>query len=501
MRRLTLTIGLLALLAAASLGFAQKAGGTLIAAWAQDPVSLDPQITSAMSSLQVLENVLDTLTALDAQGKVIPSLATSWEVSSDGLTWTFHLRHDVKFSNGRPMTAQDVVYTYSRMLDPKTGSGQKYLLGSTESVTSTDDYTVQFHLKTPEVALLTHLAVNKAVGIIAKESVDNGTISTQPIGTGPFMIADYQPGTEVVLKKNPYYWKAGLPLLDEVDIKIITDESVRQTGLLSGDIDWAISVPPQSLSQLQNAQGVVVDKTTAGAYWYIGVNLKHTPLNDPKVREAINYAINRKNITDAMTFGTGVPTQDPIPPSSAWAYNYAPYSYDPTKAKQLLAEAGYPDGFRMQIMPTTQYPESIRGAQVIQQELQAIGIRVTIKSLEWAQWLQEEGKGNYDTYVCSWNGLVDPYDFFYAQHHTGQVFNFTGYSNPAVDKLLDEGNVTQDFAKRKAIYQQVNKMIVDDAPYIYLYNPANIQAFRNYVKGYAARPDQAVQFVNTWLDK
>ena len=501
MKRLTLILGLLAMLAAAGLGFAQKSGGTLVAAWAQDPVSLDPQVTSARSSLQVLENVLDKLVALDPQGKVIPSLATSWDVSSDGLTWTFHLRHDVKFSNGRPMTAKDVVYTYTRMLDPATGSGQKYLLGSTQKVTAVDDYTVQFHLKTPNVALPAHLAAQASTGIIAKESVDNGTIKTQPIGTGPFMIADYQPGTEVVLKKNPYYWKKGLPYLDEVDIKIITDESVRQTGLIAGDVDWAISVPPQSLDQLKNDKNVVVDKTSAGAYWYIGVNLKHKPLDDVRVRHAIAYAINRQDITTAMTFGTGVPTQDPIPSSSAWAYNYAPYSYDPAKAKQLLADAGYPNGFRMQIMPTTQYPESVRGAQVIQQELGAIGIRVTIKNLEWAQWLQEEGKGNYDTYVCSWNGLVDPYDFFYAQHRTGQVFNFTGYSNPKVDKLLDEGNVTQGFDKRKAIYQQVNKMIVDDAPYIYLYNPANIQAYRTYVKGYAARQDQNIDFVNTWLDK
>ncbi len=501
MKRLTLTLGLLAMLAAASLGFAQKSGGTLIAAWAQDPVSLDPQITSARSSLQVLQNVLDTLVTLDPQGKVIPSLATSWEASPDGLTWTFHLRHDVKFSNGRPMTAQDVVYTYTRMLDPKTGSGQKYLLGSTQKVTAPDDYTVVFHLKNPEVALPAHLAINKAVGIIAKESVDNGTIKTQPLGTGPFMISDFEPGQKVVLKKNPYYWKQGLPYLDEVDIQIITDESVRQTALLSGDVDWAISVPPQSLDQLQNASNVVVDKTTAGAYWYIGVNLKNQYLKDPKVREAINYAINRKDITSAMTFGTGVPTQDPIPSSSAWAFDYAPYSYDPAKAKQLLTDAGYPNGFRMMIMPTTQYPESVRGAQVIQQELGQVGIKVTIKTLEWAQWLQEEGKGNYDTYVCSWNGLVDPYDFYYAQHRTGQVFNFTGYSNPKVDKLLDEGNTTKGFDQRKAIYKQVNKMIVDDAPYIYLYNPANIQAYQSYVKGYAARTDQNIDFVNTWLDK
>ncbi|MEJ2665612.1 MAG: ABC transporter substrate-binding protein [Deinococcales bacterium] len=501
MKRLILTVGVLATMAALSLGFAQKSGGTLIAAWAQDPVGLDPQIASARSSLEVLENVVDKLVALDAQGKVIPSLATSWEVSSDGLTWTFHLRHDVKFSNGRPMTAKDVVYTYTRMLDPATGSGQKYLLGSTQSVTAPDDYTVQFHLKTPNVALVAHLAAQASVGIIAKESVDNGTINTQPIGTGPFMIADYQPGTEVVLKKNPYYWQKGLPYLNEVDIKIISDESVRQTALISGDVDWAISVPAQSLSQLRNDPNIVVDKTSAGAYWYIGVNLKNQYLKNPKVREAINYAINRKDITDAMTFGTGVPTQDPIPSSSAWAFNYAPYSYDPAKAKQLLTEAGYPDGFRMQIMPTTQYAQSVRGAQVIQQELAQVGIKVTIKNLEWAQWLQQEGKGNYDTYVCSWNGLVDPYDFFYAQQRTGQVFNFTGYSNPQVDKLLDEGNVTQGFAQRKAIYQQVNKMVVDDAPYIYLYNPANIQAYQTYVKGYAARPDQNIDFVKTWLDK
>jgi len=155
----------------------------------------------------------------------------------------------------------------------------------------------------------------------------------------------------------------------------------------------------------------------------------------------------------------------------------------------------------MQIMPTTQYPESVRGAQVIQQELAQVGIKVTIKNLEWAQWLQEEGKGNYDTYVCSWNGLVDPDDYFYAQQKTGEVFNFTGYSNPKVDQLLTEGRKTQGFDARKAIYKQVNKMVVDDAPYIYMYNPANINAYRSYVKGYAARPDQAVNFTKTWLDK
>src|SRR5690606_3222954 len=191
----------------------------------------------------------------------------------------------------------------------------------------------------------------------------------------------------------------------------------------------------------------------------------------------------------------------PIPSSSAWAMDHEPYSYDPERARELLAEAGLADGFDMEIMPTTQYEESIRAAQVIQADLAAVGIRASIRTLEWAEWLQEEGDGNYDTYVCSWNGLVDPDDYFYAQHKTGEVFNFTGYSNATVDELLDEGRSTQGYDERYAIYQQINQTIVDEAPYVYLYNPLNINAYADHVQGYQARGDQAIRFAGTWLDR
>jgi peptide/nickel transport system substrate-binding protein len=138
---------------------------------------------------------------------------------------------------------------------------------------------------------------------------------------------------------------------------------------------------------------------------------------------------------------------------------------------------------------------------VIQSDLATVGIRATIRALEWAEWLQEQGDGNYDTYVCSWNGLVDPDDFFFAQHRTDQVFNFTGYSNPTVDELLDEGRRTADPDARREIYAEVNRIIVDEAPYIYIFNPMNIQAYQPYVKGYEARADQAIRFMETWLDR
>lgn len=481
-------------------GQAQQAGGTLRVAWAQDPVGLDPQITSARSSIQILENVLDTLVTLDTEQNVVPSLAEEWSASDDNLTWTFKLRSGVQFSNGRALTADDVVYTYTRLLDPKTGSGNAYLLDGVTAVEAPDKSTVTFTLDSPNPGLLSNLAGSKALGIIAKENVEDDTINTQPIGTGPFVIADYQPGVGLTLEKNPNYWQEGLPYLDSIDVQIITDENVRRTALIAGDVDWSIAVPAQSVTELKGNTDLVVDEVPAGAYWYIGLNLKREVLSDVRVRQAIAMAVNRDNIAMAAAFGNAQPTQDPIPSSSAWALGYAPYTFDPEAAKALLAEAGYPDGFDLQIMPTTQYEESVRAAQVIQANLGAIGIRASINTLEWAQWLEEEGSGNYDTYICSWNGNVDPDDFFGAQQGTGEVFNFTGYSNPRVDELLSEGKNTDDFETRRGIYEQINKQVVDDAPYIYLYNPLEINVYRTNVKGYATRADQAIRFVETYLE-
>lgn len=490
-----------ATLAMAAFGAAQQTGGTLRAAWAQDPVGLDPHITSARSSLQVLENVLDTLVVLDADQNVNPSLAESWEVSDDGLTWTFSLRDGVAFSNGRAFSAEDVVYTYDRMLDPATGSGQAYLLAGVADVSAPDESTVVFALEAPNPAFLSKLASSKAVGIIARESVEDGSINTSPLGTGPFMIQDFQPGIQLTLVRNPHYWQEGLPYLDEIAIRIISDESVRRSALVSGDVDWAISVPAQSIEELKGRSDIVVDEVPAGAYWYIGINTRNEPLSDERVRQAIAFAINREQIAEVATFGTALATQDPIPASSGWATNYEPYSQDLEQAAALLAEAGFADGFEIEIMPTTQYEESIRIAQMLQAQLAPLNISTSIRTLEWAEWLQEQGDGNYDTFVCSWNGNIDPDDFFYAQHRTGEVFNFTGYSNPTVDELLDQGRQTADTEERRTVYEQINREIVDEAPYIYLYNPLEINVYGTHVQGYEARPDQAIQFVSTWLDR
>jgi peptide/nickel transport system substrate-binding protein len=478
-----------------------KRGGTLIAAISADPQGFDPHLTSAHSSFEILENVYDTLVTVDESLTMVPSLAEKWEISDDNLTWTFHLREGIKFHNGRPLMAEDVVYSYERIMDPDTGCGNAWRFGSVESVEALDDLTVAIHLTEPSPNLLGRIGAFKGMSIIPKEIVEDGTADTHPVGSGPFKFVEYVPGDRVVLEANPDYWEEDKPYLDGVIFKPIPDETVLLTNLLAGEVDWVDWLPPQRVTKLATSGEVIVDMVAGGDYWYIGVNVTREPFDDVRVRQAIAYAIDRAEVTAAAKWDTATANQNPIPPDSFWYYDYQPYEQNLDKARELLAAAGYPDGFDTEFMPTSFYEETVRAAQVLQAQLSQIGINAEIRSLEWGTWLEEEGAGNFDMYICGWIGNIDPDDFFYAQHHTGQIFNFTGYSNPDVDELLDAGRVETDEATRKEIYNQVQQMIIDDAPYIYLYNPAIVQAWQPYVRGYSALPTNAKRFENTWLDR
>ncbi|MDR9391877.1 MAG: ABC transporter substrate-binding protein [Trueperaceae bacterium] len=497
---------LLALVAALAFGVAtaQTPGGTLTAAWSDTP-GLDPHTTTAYNSFQVLQQTLDTLVELDANLDPVPALAESWTLSDDGLTWTFELRDDVTFSNGRPLTADDVVYTYERMLDPDV-SGNAWRLSEVASIEADGDHTVRFTLNAPNAGFLAKLGSGAPFGIIARESVEDGSIDARgPIGTGPFVITDFQPGTSITLERNDAYWRSDadgtpLPYLDALQLNVIPDESVKRSALVSGDVDWSLSVPLQAIEELEARDDVVIDTTPAPSYHYVGLNTEVEPLDDVRVRRAIAEAIDREQIAEAATFGTGTATQDPIPSTSRWAIDYAPYGGDLDAARALLEEAGVADGFSIDLMATTAYPQDVRAAQVIQAQLAPLGIDVTIDTREFGDWLERQAQGSYDTLILSWLVLLDPDDFFYAQHKSDGSFNVTGYENETLDDLLLRGRGETEFAARYAIYEQVNREIVRDAPFIYLYNPANVQAYRPAVEGYAARADQTIRFVTTWLN-
>lgn len=478
-----------------------KKGGVLTAAIGGDPQGFDPHLTSAYSSFQVLENVFDTLVAVDANLNIVPALAESWEVSEDNLTWTFHIRPGVKFHNGRELTAEDVKYSYERILDPEVGSGVAWRLSLVDSFEVVDELTLNVLLKEPYPGLLAKIGGYKGMAIVPKEVAEAGELERNPVGTGPFKFVSYTPGDSIVLEANPDYWEEGKPYLDQIIFKPIPDDTVRLTNLQTSVVDWIDNLPAEQVTMLSESAEFVVDRVGGTDYGYIGINLKREPFDNPLVRQALNYAINREDVAAAALWDTAVPGQNPLPKDSFWYSGYQPYTYDPERAKELLAEAGYADGFSAEFMPTTEYEETVRAAQVLQAQLAEVGIDASIRTLEWGTWLEEEGAGNFDMYICSWIGNIDPDDYFYSQHRTGQVFNFTGYSNPELDTLLDQGRTEADPEARKAIYDQVQQIVIDDSPYVFLFIPANVDAYQPYVKGYITRPDSAIVFKDVWLDK
>ncbi len=504
MRKILLLVSLFILTLSPMTLLAQDAepqsGGTLRAAWQASWESLDPHVASSEATFQVLNNVLESLTFFDDDTNLIPWLAETWERSEDGLTWTFNLRNDVVFSNGRELTAEDVKWSLDRLIDPEMGSGNAFRVGGAGTVIEViDPYTVTITTETPIANLPASLA-SKSTSVMASESVaEDGTIAV-PIGSGPFVISEVEGTIRLVLTRNENYWQEGLPYLDEIIITPITDDATRELALQGGEVDWIFTIAPQNLEALQSDPNVVVETAPRLSYDYFGLNLNREPFNDVRVRQALAYAIDRDVICAFAFFNICEPIQGPTASGTPWYFSYSPYDRDLDRARELLTEAGYSDGFTMQIMPAIGFEETIRAAQIVQQQLAEIGVTVEIDAVEFGEWLQRQADGEYDAFMLSWLGLTDVEDYFYLQHRTGQTFNFTGYSNEEFDALVDEGRTIEDFDARYAVYEQANKILVDEAPYIYMYAKSEVKAWSPSVKGFTVRPDSAVNFWTVWLE-
>src|SRR3954470_5768233 len=472
-------------------------GGVLAAAIGGEPDQLDPHKTSAYYSFEVLENVYDTLVEPDANLKMQPSLASSWTTSKDQKTWTFKLRNGVTFSDGSPPDSPDVVYSFQRIIKQKLNSAYKFT--TVKTITAPDKGTVVMKLSVPTPNLLANVGGFKGVAIVEKSNVDSGAIKTKPIGSGPFKVASYTSGDSIKLVRNDKYWGAK-PKLDGVNFTFVKDPTVALQNLQSDEVQWTDNLPPQQVKSLKGNSDLTVETAPSTDYWYIALNEARKPFDNVEVRRAIATAIDRDAITKAAKFGNATVNQTAIPKGSAFYYDYAPYSHDTAKAKQMLDAAGVKN-LTMDLMVTSEYPETVSAAQVIAAELKDVGITVKIRTLDFAQWLDEEGKGSFDSFMLGWLGNIDPDEFYYAQHHTGGTFNFQKYSNPQVDKLLDQARTETNQEARKQQYDQAAKMIVDDASYIYLYNPDVVQGWSKKLSGYEVRSDRAIRFRDASLSQ
>lgn len=482
-------------------GDAAGSGGTLIAALGGEPDRLDPHLTTSSFSFKVIENVYDTLAQPDENLEMVPALAESWETSEDDLTWTFSLREGVTFHDGSSFDAEDVKASFDRI---KAEGANSFRLEAVEAVNVVDDLTVELQLTRPMPNLLTQIGGFKGTAIMSADDLAEGSdlnLDQQTNGTGPFQLETFTSGDSIELSAFEQYWRADdLPRLDGVTFRFIPEESVKVTNLEGGEVDWIDTVPPQRLGELEERDDIEVGRVPGNDYWYMATNIAREPFDQREVRRAIAFALSPEDIASAAKFDAATPNETAIPPSSFWYYDYSPYGRDVQQAAELLDQAGVGDGFEMDLMVTNEFPETVTAAEVISAQLAEVGITVNIRTLDFATWLSEQEQGNFDSFMLGWLGNLDPDGFYYAQHHSTGNFNFHSYSNPEADQLLDEGRRETDQDERKEIYDQAAQIIVDDASYIYFYNPDIVSAWAPNVSGYEARADNAVRFTETAIE-
>ncbi len=463
--------------------------GTLVAAIGGDPDQLDPHTTTSSFAFTVLENVYDTLVQPGDDLTMEPALAESWDVSDDLLTWTFNLRDGVRFHDGSELTADDVVASLERIAEEGENAWRLEMIDAYNVV---DDLTVELELNRVAPNLLEQIGAFKGLAIAPASAIEAGTLGDEPVGTGPFSYVSFTPGDNVVLERFDDYW-GGTPSLAGIEFRVIPDQGVKLTNLETGEVDWIDSVAPEQIPALETSDDVVLGQVAGLDYHYMALNNARAPFDDERVRQAIAYAIDIDTLTEAAQFDAATPNETAIPPTSFWYHEYAPYGHDPARAEELLDDAGVSD-LTIDLMVSSDFPETVTAAQVLESQLGEVGITVEIRTEDFSTWLDDQGEGEFDAFVLSWIGNIDPDDFYYAQHHSEGGFNFHGFADAEVDQLLDDARIEVDEDARKALYDQAAERIVDLGSYIYFYNSDIVEAWSPSLQGYETRPDQATRF-------
>jgi peptide/nickel transport system substrate-binding protein len=482
-----------------------KKGGTLIAAYATDAKGVDPHTATNFAAFRILELTYDTLLNFDASLKVIPNLAESWEWSDDNLTLTMHLRENVVFHSGNPLTSADVKYSFERILDEDTGAAARSYFTVVESMDTPDANTIVFHLNEPAVSLLAAMT-NPNSAIVDQKAIEDGNDPAQvSVGSGPFKIVSWQPDVKLVLEANPDYWIPGLPYLDGIEFRTIPDESSILAALRTGQIDWAIIADPRvAIAAGAASSSLVIDRAPALSYHVMQLNPEREIFQDVRVRQAISCALDRQQILDTASLGEGEVIGPVTPPYYQTPLSDLPcYTPDLEKAKQLLRDAGAED-LTFSIMATNEeIPVTVAEAQNIQAQLSKIGVETTIDVVELGVFVDRWFATDFDAVTTENGGNPDPDVMLYRYwHSTGNLQSVSKYNSPELDAMLTEARTISDPEQRKAIYTEFSQELVDAAPWIWMYVGYQYRIMQPYVKGYTSLANGAATYLReTWLDK
>jgi peptide/nickel transport system substrate-binding protein len=416
--------------------------------------------------------------------EIEPDLALSWNVSKDGKVYTFNLRKGVKWHKGfGEFTAKDVKYSIERSRDPKTKSPNAGDFSLVESIDAVDPYTVRIRLKEPYAPFLTVTLPYRAGWILNQAAVEKlgGDYGLNPVGTGPFVFERYIPGTEVVLSANKEYY-AGAPKLDRVIFKPIAEETVAEIALERGDIDIMYFRSPEVYHRLKANKGIVVEEKTGPGVYSLVFNLQEKPFGDPRVRKAIHHAIDKEQIAGKILGGIALKAGNVLSPAFMSYTDAVPqYEYSPEKARQLLKEAGFAGGVKMTMHYSQLSPWPLV-VPVVQEDLRKVGVEVEVKGLEHASLMSFITSRKHSFAVQPMLRPPDPDMIFYLMFHSKGTFNATGYKSQ--DEAIEKARMEMSPEKRKAIYSQLQKTVIEDSPTVPLFYLKVLVARKPYVKGH-----------------
>jgi peptide/nickel transport system substrate-binding protein len=500
-----LALALLVVLTAGAPTAPAQSASTLVVGLVAEPVALDPAQVTDLNSNRVGRRVVETLVAFaDESTQIVPGLAESWTISKDGLTYTFKLRKGIAFHDGTPFNARAVKFSIERQINPEHPANKlgkypfaAYFFGNVKAVEAMDESTVRFVLKEPRASFLAIMTAGAASIVSPTAAMKAGQdYAVSPVGTGPFKFASWDRGQRVVLEKNPSYWRYPVKV-DRVIFRPVTEDQARLTELLTGGLDLIVGTPPDFVAQLENHPKVTLQKQVGAHVWYLGFNNTKKPFDDKRVRQALNYAVNKEAIVRDVLKGTGAVSKGPVLPGT-WGDEggLKAFPYDPERAKKLLAEAGLASGFST----TLWVPESGSGMQspvamstIIQSNLKAVGVNVTLQTMEWGTFLAKLRTKEQDMFALSWMaGSEDPDLVMYPLLHSSQWTpvgpNRALYKNARLDEVLAQARLVTDQAKRAELYREAQRLLHDDPPWIFIDHEVQTAAFAKRVQGFKLHP-------------
>ena len=472
-----------------------------------DASNLIPLLASDSTSHGIAGMIFNGLIKYDKDLNIVGDLAESWEISKDGLVITFHLRKGVRWHDGRPFTAEDVLYTYQVTVDPKTPTAYAGDFLKVKKAEVLDAHTFRATYDKPFAPAL----MSWSVGILPKhllagKEITTSTLGRNPIGTGPYKFKEWVTGQKIVLVSNPDYFE-GRPYIDGYVMRIIPDTATMFLELRANGIDRMGLTPLQYTRQTENnlfKKNYNKFRYLSFAYTYLGYNLKNPLFADKRVRQAIAHAVNREEIIDGVLLGLGKPATGPYKPGT-WAYNpnVRQYPYDPKKAKALLAEAGWKDDngdgiiekdgrpFEFEILTNQGNEVRAKCAEIIQRRLAEVGIRAKIRVVEWAAFVNDFiNKRKFDATILGWTIPMEPdlYDVWHSSKTGPQELNFISYRNEEVDALIVKARETFDQVVRKRCYDRIQEILAEEQPYLFLYVPDALPIIHARIRGVETAP-------------